>query len=129
MIQSKYFTVKEFDCKSLPGSGININGELVAMLDQLREKLGQPIRITSGFRTEEYNKELQRRGYKASDNSEHLHGYAVDIAVPNQEYEFLLIKYAIEVGFTRIGKGNGDFVHLDIGDRAGRKNANRIWGY
>lgn len=128
METSKYFKIKEFDSPDLPGSGINMNSELISLLDQLREKMGQPIKITSGFRTQEYNEDLKSRGYKASTRSEHLQGTAVDISTPSQEYEFKLIKHAIELGFTRIGKG-GTFVHLDIGDRTGAKNPYRIWGY
>ena len=62
----KYFKYKEFDCKSGNGKGENMNKEFICMLDDAREIAGIPFKITSGYRTPEYNKQLMNYGFKAS---------------------------------------------------------------
>ena len=52
---AKHFKVKEFACKD--GSQIVfIDRYLVSILDILRNQIGKPIIITSGYRTPEWNK-------------------------------------------------------------------------
>ena len=126
--ETKYFKSSEFDCPSFPGSGIHMSDELVDLLDQLRERVGRPVSISSGFRTREHNDDLISRGYKASQYSEHLQGNAVDIVVKNSGEKYEIVKTALEIGFTRIGISS-NFVHLDLGDRAGRKDGFVIWTY
>lgn len=46
------------------------------VLDPLRDSLGMPIRVTSGFRSPELNKAL-----KGADHSQHMLGQAADIKV------------------------------------------------
>ena len=62
----KYFTLKEFDSPDEPGSGKYMDKEFLEMLDLAREEAEVPFKITSGFRTKEYNDELLRKGYSAS---------------------------------------------------------------
>ena len=51
---TEHFKVKEFACKD--GSPIVFIDEyLVTLLEILRNKLGKPIIITSGYRTPEWN--------------------------------------------------------------------------
>jgi uncharacterized protein YcbK (DUF882 family) len=104
--QIKYFRFEEF-VKEVEGF---IDSDLVLMLEMLREAVGFPIVITSGFRSIEKNKEVG-----GSKNSYHLKGEAVDIAInqltPLQVYK--LIKYVFLIGF----KGIIIYpfhVHLDI---------------
>ncbi len=103
---SKNFKLKEFQCKD--GSYlVKIDSRLLEKLQKLRDLIGKPIIITSGYRTPEYNKKVG--GVK---NSYHLHGKAVDIKV-NGISPRELSKYAEKVGFNGIGIYE-NFIHLDI---------------
>ncbi len=71
----KYFKVKEFACKD--GSPIVfIDDYLYTILDILRNKLGKPVIITSGYRTPEWNAKCGGAKY-----SYHMRGMAADIRV------------------------------------------------
>ena len=71
----KYFKVKEFACKD--GSPIVfVDDYLYTILDILRNKIGKPIIITSGYRTPEWNKKCGGAKY-----SYHIRGMAADIRV------------------------------------------------
>jgi uncharacterized protein YcbK (DUF882 family) len=50
--------------------------ELAKNLEVLRKHIGQPIRVTSGFRSKEYNRKV-----KGATNSFHVLGMAADIQV------------------------------------------------
>ena len=64
------------------------------VLQPLREKLGKPVIVTSGYRNSEVN-----RLVGGKRNSQHLNGQAADIAVkgmtPNQLIDFI-VKSSIE---------------------------------
>ena len=62
----KYFTLSEFDCPSLPNSGVNMDTDFLAKLEEARELANIPFKITSGYRTKEHNESLRDKGYKAS---------------------------------------------------------------
>lgn len=70
-----HFKVKEFACKD--GSPVVfIDDYLVTILDILRNKLGKPVIITSGYRTPEWNAKCGGARY-----SYHMRGMATDIRV------------------------------------------------
>ena len=121
----KYFTYTEFDSPDEVGSGKKMHPKLLVMLDMVRDKFDKPIHIESGYRTKEYNESLAARGYKASPNSSHLRGLAVDIACNNSVDRYHLLNCLLDVGFTRIGVGN-TFIHVDI-DKDKAKEV--IWTY
>ena len=73
-----YFKLSEFDCPSLPGSGVKMCPVFLAALDNARGMYGKPMRITNGFRTKEYGKLLQQRGYEVATKSAHYVGAAAD---------------------------------------------------
>ena len=116
----KYFKLKEFDSPDKPGSGSNMNEELLHMLDAARKIYGRSMHITSGFRTESHNEKVG--GVKSSS---HLKGLAADIACSESRYRFEMIKALLEVGFKRIGV-SGTFIHVDIDKN---KSQNVIWTY
>lgn len=71
----QYFKVKEFACKD--GSQVVfIDDYLCTILDILRNKLGKPIIITSGYRTPWWNAKCNGAKY-----SYHMRGMAADIKV------------------------------------------------
>ena len=121
----RFFNYTEFDSPDELGSGKQMSEKILDMLDLAREKFDKPIKITSGFRTEAYNKDLKARGYKASSKSSHLKGLAVDIHCNNSKDRFELVDILLDVGFNRIGIAN-TFIHADI-DEA--KPSHVIWTY
>ena len=96
-----------------------MSDSFIKMLDSVREEYGKPIRINSGYRTEEAN--IKAGGVS---NSSHLKGLAADLRVKNskERYELLtvLMKY-----FDRIGVAKS-FIHVDIDED---KPQGVIWVY
>lgn len=69
------FRVREFRCKD--GSDpIFVDGELVSILQKIREHFGKPLTITSGYRTPAHNKASGGAAY-----SQHLYGRAADFKI------------------------------------------------
>ncbi len=105
----RHFTREEFACRHC---GLNlIARDFVSRLDELRERFGRPLIVTSGYRCREHNAAVSTTGL----NGPHTSGRAADLAVTRGEaYE--LMRLAFEMGFTGIGvqqKGQGRFIHLD----------------
>lgn len=72
---SEHFRVREFACKD--GSTIIfVDDYMIQVLEILRNKLGAPITITSGYRTPTHNAKVGGAKY-----SYHMRGMAVDIRV------------------------------------------------
>jgi len=100
------FKVKEFACKD--GSNtILIDVDFVKnKLQRIREKIGVPIVITSGYRTIEHNK---MKG--GADSSYHLSGRAFDI-VASGVSPHRMSQIAEELGVKGIIEYN-TFTHID----------------
>lgn len=87
------FQQKDFRCKC--GCGYdNINLNLVAKLQKIRNHYGRPLIPTSGCRCEKYNNSLLNRG--AIKNSAHLSGNACDFYVKGISKQALL-NYCIDL--------------------------------
>ena len=108
----KYFKINEFDSPDAIGSGENMNKEFLSRLDQARSIADTPFKITSGFRSEAYNRSLLERGYKASKDSSHLKGLAADIACTDSVSRYKIITSLLKAGFNRIGIADS-FIHVD----------------
>lgn len=121
----KWFKLSEFDSPDRPGTGELMEHEVVQALDIARDIYGYPMKITSGFRTVEYNRELMKKGYPASPKSSHLLGWAADISVPNNRRRFLLLEALLDAGFHRIGLGE-NHIHVDMDPN---KSPNTLWVY
>ena len=119
-----YFSLSEFDCPSLPNSGKNMDINFLYKLEHARELAGIPFKITSGYRTKEYNEDLLKRGYKASKNSSHLIGVAADIQVSSGSERYIILNALIRAGFKRIGVAKG-FIHCDTDE----SKSNSVWTY
>ena len=74
----KWFKEKEFACKCCgqlpPLARENVKALVSEVLDPVREKLGMPIVVNSGYRCERHNKDVG--GVR---NSQHLRGEAADV--------------------------------------------------
>jgi len=121
-----YFVASEFDSPDLPGSGKEfMDQEFLDLLDRARDQAGIPFKITSGFRTPEYNLDLKRRGYSVAKYSAHMQGLAADIAVTSSANRLIIIESLLFVGFRRLGIGKG-FIHVDLSKT---KAQDVVWVY
>lgn len=85
----------------------------MAKLVALREQVGFPMPVTSGYRSPEDNAAISSTG----TNGPHTTGRAVDISISG-ENAYKLIAAALAAGFTGIGIKQhgplvGRYVHLD----------------
>jgi zinc D-Ala-D-Ala carboxypeptidase len=108
------FTLEELKCHcgKCGSTGLEMKATFMDKLQALRNKLGFPMNITSGYRCPAYNASISHSG----SDGVHTTGQAVDIAVRGEQ-AYLLIKAALEMGFTGVGidqEGASRFVHLDI---------------
>lgn len=71
----QHFKVREFACKD-GSQAVFIDDYLVTILDILRDKIGKPVIITSGYRTPWWNTKCNGAKY-----SYHMRGMAADIKV------------------------------------------------
>lgn len=108
----RHFRREEFGCKckgKCGGFPVEPDWELVKILDEIREELGQPIVINSAIRCSEHNSAVG-----GVQNSQHLLGKAADIHAPGISPERLAVmaeKYLTGRG----GIGVYDtFVHIDV---------------
>ncbi len=120
----KYFKLSEFNCPFLQDQKMNYT--FLEKLDYARGLAEIPFKITSGYRTKEYNEDLIKRGYKASRNSSHLKGLAADISVKDSRQRFIVINSLLLAGFTRLGISD-TFIHVDLDIE--EKTQNVIWTY
>lgn len=120
---STHFKAGEFECpcSSCNGKEQRISVELVEDLEWLRTRLGQPIRITSGYRCERYQLHLGEIGYPTALKSQHPLGEAVDVTTFSAHLE-RLYELAKE-RFMAIGKAL-TWLHLDE-----RRDKVRQWKY
>ena len=123
----KYFSEDELRCQ---GTGeINMDEKFMDKLIELREKLNQPMTISSGYRSEAHNIAIG-----GSKRSAHLKGCAVDVVCSGHK-AFEIVKLAMELGFTGIGvKQKGvhakRFIHLDTMPRKSVTSPRPwIWSY
>lgn len=117
----KYFTLEELTRSDIAKSkGIDNNPVGVELdnlieltqkvLDPLREAYGKPIYVTSGYRSEELNKEV-----KGAKNSFHLRGCAADITTYNKNENIKLFKLVqdLKLPFSElINEHDGQWVHI-----------------
>ena len=116
----KYFNYSEFDSPDVIGSGKLMDKDFLNKLDELREKFDKPIKINSGYRTEDHNANVG-----GTSSSSHIKGLAVDIACNNSKDRFAIIDICLDLGINRIGVA-GTFIHIDVDSD---KSPNVLWTY
>ncbi len=109
---SKNFKLSEFLCHD-GSKELMLDMRLVERLQQLRDSIGKPITVASGYRNPEYNAKIG-----GAPGSFHMRGMAADIKVPDMTP--LEVGHAAEkVGFLGIGVYTHDgssFTHVDTRD-------------
>ena len=108
---SEHFSRHEFACPC--GCGFDtVDIDLPMLCEAARLADGeQPMTVTSGCRCPAYNKQLQERGYPASDTSFHMWGKAADLQCrnPHVVWAYLRAEYPTRFGFIVYDWG----VHVD----------------
>ena len=107
MIKLKYFTEAEFQRCDPPCSMGDMDGNLLYLLDKIRETAGIPLYLSSAYRSKAYDKAKGRSG-----NGAHTKGYAVDFRIQGSADRFKIVAAALKCGVERIGIGK-TFVHID----------------
>lgn len=105
---STNFRVREFACQD--GSDpVFVSDRLVEILQAVRNKFGQPVNITSGYRTVSHNKKVG-----GVTTSQHLYGTAADVMVsgvrPSDVADYLELIMPNTGGIGRYK----DFTHVDV---------------
>ena len=118
-----YFSEDELSC---PCCGKNeFNPGTLRKFNLLREYVGFPLPMTSGYRCPAYNK---KKGYTKT----HSTGQAGDIGVSHKK-AVIVLEAAIILGlFTGIGinqKGDKRFIHFDDLDEDVGRPRPHIWSY
>jgi uncharacterized protein YcbK (DUF882 family) len=80
----------------------------VALLDAIRDRLGRPMKIVSGYRTARHNQDVGGRV-----NSAHLRGFAADVFCREARFRYDLIECALQIGVKRFEIGPA-WVHMDV---------------
>lgn len=111
-----FFKEDEFKCSHSGANGMS--RDFIIRLEHLRAKANFPFVITSGYRSLSHPVEAAKE--KAGM---HTKGIAADIKVNSGEQRYLLLQYALELGFTGIGVAK-DFIHVDI-----RDSTPVVWSY
>ena len=109
---SKNFTRDEFECQCGKCTAQMIDTELVDKLQRIRDVLGVPLKITSGYRCIPHNAAV-----KGSSGSKHRYGMAADWRTANRSINPVALGIlAQSVGFGGVGiywHSQGAFVHTD----------------
>lgn len=113
----KFFRLEEFNCTH---TNLNeMDHEFLEKLDELRERVGFPFIITSGYRDATHPAEARKA---EPGTGTHCQGIAADIAVSNGFERMNIVHEAIKMGFS-IGVAR-TFVHVDD-----RKTTPVMWTY
>jgi len=117
----KHFSRHEFLCPCCGKEDMEF--DFLYNLDRLRETVGHPLIVNSGWRCPKHNAKV---GGKS--NSAHLLGIAADVRMADSRRRYNLIDYGMALGFTRFGIGP-NYIHLDRGSDLTGHPGRVIWMY
>lgn len=110
-----HFRLWEFECPCC--FRVRLHPVLLEKLEKLRQEMGIPIVITSGYRCEKHNREV---GGVAK--SLHLFGQAADIAIPARIMD-QVCWLARKAGFDQvIPYHSRNFIHLGVFGKRKKEN-------
>jgi len=106
---SRWFDKEEFACKCGCDEDFEIDPNLITVLDQVREYVGNPMTITSGYRCKKHNDSLG-----STDKSQHRKGTAADVV-----FAYHGAQQVADIAEGIMGKKGGlgrykDFTHIDV---------------
>ena len=103
---------------------VNLNPELKDKIKELETLLGHDIIITSGFRPADHPIEAKKKSPGAHTGDGTI-GDAIDAAYIGSRARYNIVKYALQIGFNRVGISKG-FIHLDVSKK---RHPDVIWLY
>jgi uncharacterized protein YcbK (DUF882 family) len=117
----------------VPEIQLTIFEPVIELFESIRETVGRPIIINSGYRSLEKQKRLYDRDLKLNDgkpsgkvakpgNSPHMYGVAMDLSIPSnmnaEQLAALIRKRSVDLKFPMARTGwkqyGGTFVHFDL---------------
>jgi uncharacterized protein YcbK (DUF882 family) len=107
---AKYFKESEFTCHCCGKGAHEMDPNLLHMLDLVREEMGVPLQITSGYRCEQHNQQVGSK-----PNSAHCKGKAVDVACSSSNLRMVMVCLFVAHGIKRVGIAK-TFIHVDVDD-------------
>jgi zinc D-Ala-D-Ala carboxypeptidase len=114
----KYFTEDEFRCRCGCGKA-EMDEFFVKTLDQVRDELGFPLVITSGYRCPDWNEQVSSSGRSGP----HTTGKAADVGVSYaRARKFITLAVTEFMGVGVKQHGVGRFIHVDMLEP-------RLWTY
>ena len=129
---SKHFSRDELKCSFSPDAPVLMDSLFMAALEELRSDWGQPMYLSSAFRTTDNPRERTKpRRYDHNGDplpigGYHARGRAVDVLIAGSDavaFLRLALKYFSGVGLSQKDKNwSNRFIHLDDGKQ-------RIWTY
>lgn len=107
---SPHFRAREFHSKHDPSDLVKVDERLLTLLENIRNHVGKPVHLNSGYRSPEYNATLKN----ASPRSQHCNGKAADIWV-----EGVTPKQIADIAECYLGSSGGigiykTFTHVDV---------------
>jgi uncharacterized protein YcbK (DUF882 family) len=127
----EHFTPAEFICRcgQCGSTGEEMDLNFVFALDQLRERFGEPMIITSGYRCPAYNDSISTTGL----DGPHTTGRAADVSVSGEKAFHLVQQCSLGgwmtgIGINQRGAYEKRFIHLDDLGVPGHPRP-RIWTY
>lgn len=132
---SKYFSTHEFDCQCIHKTCVDqkISVSLIENLNKIREDVGGPLNVTSGFRCARHQNDLRKQLNKDGKQltvptgsvSQHELGNAADVSPRTSTISIL--RKIVEKVFDSIGIAK-TFLHVDTRPKR-TDNTKRIWNY
>ncbi len=123
----RFFTLDEFRCRHC--GIVQMNTGTLLLLDELRERCGFALPVSSGYRCPAHNAAVSTTGA----DGPHTTGHAVDLLVSG-ERTYPVLRHALELGFTGVGLFQRldharRFVHLDDLDAGEGRPRPTVWTY
>jgi len=121
MTRSEYAIRKGIDNIPLSEEEGNLKDLCENVLEEIRDLIGKPIRITSGYRSPLVNK-----GIGGAKNSQHVQGMAADFHVDDMSIEdlYLAVKNS-EIIFDQLIQEFGAWVHVSFNVHHNRRDCFR----
>lgn len=121
---SDNFSVSEYaQSGGQPFNVARIDPQHVICLQNIRDFVGKPVRIDSGYRSFKYNQKLYRKMHKRPTDSQHISGRAADIKIEGMNGTNIA-QAAIAACGDNVAVGLGsNYAHIDT------RGLFRIWKY
>lgn len=115
MVNSTTAQIKNIDNTPDGESLMNLQRLCSDVLQPIRDRYGKPIRVTSGYRSEELNRTI-----RGASTSQHRKGEAADIVGEDNKELWRLICKLINDGIIKVGQlideKNLKWIHISLPD-------------